>query len=63
MKFLLDMGLAQHTAEFLRQSGHDAIHLRDEGLQRLEDERITTKSLAEERVIRAHDLDFRRLGA
>ena len=63
MKFLLDMGLAQHTAEFLRQSGHDAIHLRDEGLQRLEDERIITKALAEDRVILTHDLDFSRLVA
>ncbi|MGH2593313.1 MAG: hypothetical protein ACRDGG_07350 [Anaerolineae bacterium] len=33
MKFLLDMGLARSTATFLRGRGHDAIHLRHEGLQ------------------------------
>jgi predicted nuclease of predicted toxin-antitoxin system len=63
MKFLLDMGLAQSTAKFLRQHDHDAIHLRDEGLQRLADEQIITKALAENRVILTHDLDFGRLMA
>ena len=33
MRFLADMGVAQSTAAFLRGQGHDAIHLRDEGLQ------------------------------
>ncbi|MCB9078009.1 MAG: DUF5615 family PIN-like protein [Anaerolineaceae bacterium] len=37
MKFLLDMGLAASTANFLREQGHDAVHLRDRGLQRLHD--------------------------
>ena len=35
MKFLADMGLARSTVAFLRSRGHDAVHLRDEGLQRL----------------------------
>jgi len=63
MKFLLDMGLAQSTAGSLRQQGHDAIHLRDQGLQRLDDEEIIDKARAEGRVILAHDLDFGRLMA
>ncbi len=33
MKFLLDMGLAQSTAAFLRTYGYDAIHLPEEGLR------------------------------
>jgi predicted nuclease of predicted toxin-antitoxin system len=44
MKFPLDMGLAQSTAAFLRAQGHDAIHLRDQGLQRLPDEEIIEKA-------------------
>lgn len=61
MKFLLDMGLAQSSAAYLRKKGFDAIHLRDEELQRLEDEDIIEKARAEERVILTHDLDFGRL--
>jgi predicted nuclease of predicted toxin-antitoxin system len=57
------MGLAQSTAEFLRSLGHDAIHLRDEGLQRLPDERIVIKAQVEGRTIITHDLDFGRIVA
>jgi predicted nuclease of predicted toxin-antitoxin system len=63
MKFLIDMGLAQSTAKFLRNQGHEAVHLRDVGLQRLKDEQIITKALAEDRIILTHDLDFGRLVA
>lgn len=61
MKFLLDMGLAQSTARFLRDLGHDAIHLRDEGLQRLLDEDIIEMAQEEGRIIITHDLDFGRI--
>jgi hypothetical protein len=33
MRFLADMGVSMRVVEWLRASGHDAIHLRDEGLQ------------------------------
>ena len=46
MKLLLDMGLAQSTAIFLRTAGYDAVHLREEGLQRLPDEQIMPKRCA-----------------
>jgi hypothetical protein len=36
MRFLLDMGLASSTGRFLRSRGHDAVHLREQGLQRLQ---------------------------
>jgi len=61
MKFLLDMGLARSTANFLRNQGHDAVHLRDQGLQRLDDRDIIDKARTEGRVILTHDLDFGRL--
>jgi len=63
MKFLLDMGLARSTASFLRKQGYDAVHLRDQGLQRLDDRDIIDKARTEGRVILTHDLDFGRLVA
>jgi predicted nuclease of predicted toxin-antitoxin system len=57
------MGLARRTVSFLRSQGHDAIHLRDEGLQRLEDADIVEKARSERRVILTHDLDFGRIVA
>jgi predicted nuclease of predicted toxin-antitoxin system len=58
MKFLLDMGISQRATVFLRQIGHDAVHLRDEGLQTLKDAEIIQKALAENRLLLTHDLGF-----
>ncbi len=63
IRFLLDMGLAQSTGEFLRSLGHDAVHLRDQGLQRLPDDQIVIKAKDEKRTIITHDLDFGRIVA
>ena len=46
MKFLLDMGLAQSTARLFDELGHDAVHLRDQGLQRLPDEEIINEEVS-----------------
>ncbi len=61
MKFLADMGLGRSTVAFLRAQGHDAVHLREQGLQQLEDDEIVEKARAEGRVILTHDLDFGRI--
>lgn len=63
MRLLLDMGPSPRTAEFLRANGHDALHLRDEGLERLPDPEIIRKATIEDRVIITFDLDFSRLVA
>ncbi len=63
MKFLLDMGISVSSARFLDVLGYDAIHLRDQGLQRLEDKKIIEKAAQEGRIILTHDLDFGRLMA
>ena len=63
LRFLLDMGLAQSTSSFLRALGHDVVHLREQGLQSLTDEKVVEKSLAEGRTILTHDLDFSRIVA
>ena len=63
MRFLADMGLARSTVAFLRARRHDAVHLRDQGLQRLSDDKIVAKAVTEDRVILTHDLDFGRIVA
>lgn len=63
IRFLLDMGIAQTTGEFLRLQGHNVVHLSEQGLERLPDDRIVTKALDEERTIVTHDLDFGRIVA
>ncbi len=58
MRFLADMGISMHTVIWLRQHGYDTIHLREEGLQRLSDEKILAKAKVERRILLTMDLDF-----
>lgn len=55
------MGLARSTVDFLRRQGYDAVHLREQGLQRMDDCDIVSKARTEGRVILTHDLDFGRI--
>ncbi len=58
MRFLADMGVAVRIVEWLRAQGHDAKHLRQEGLQRMIDRDIFRKAATEGRVVLTFDLDF-----
>jgi predicted nuclease of predicted toxin-antitoxin system len=58
MKFLADMGISPHVVEELRQKGHNATHLLDEGLYRMTDGDILEKARQEKCVLLTHDLDF-----
>ncbi len=58
MKFLSDMGISQRTVDWLRSEGFEAIHLREQGLQRLPDPDILQKARAERRILLTVDLDF-----
>ena len=58
MRFLADMGVSMRVVEWLRSSGHDAVHLRDEGLQKLPNGEIFQKAVREQRIVMTFDLDF-----
>ena len=58
MHFLADMGVSQRVVEWLCQQGHDAIHLREQGLHRLLNGEIFIKAASEQRIILTWDLDF-----
>lgn len=61
MRFLADMGISPKTVAFLRDLGHDAVHLHALGLDRLPDSAILELARAESRVLLTHDLDFAEL--
>ena len=52
------MGVSLSTVRALRSDGHNAGHLREEGLNRLPDAEILEKARQEQRVILTFDLDF-----
>lgn len=58
MRFLADMGISQSTVNWLRDNGYEAVHLKEEGLQRISDGEIVAKAMKEGRVILTCDLDF-----
>ncbi len=58
MRFLADMGVSRRVTEWLRSSGHDVLHLSDEGLQRLPDAEVFLRAARETRVLLTFDLDF-----
>ena len=58
MRFLADMGVSTRVVEWLRNNGHDAKHLREEGLHRMPNGEIFTKAIHEDRIIITFDLDF-----
>jgi predicted nuclease of predicted toxin-antitoxin system len=63
MRFLLDACVDIRVGEWLRRHGHDAVHLRDQGLQRLSDSEIFRKAAAEGRCVVTFDLDFGEIAA
>ena len=63
MHFLCDLGVSMKVVDWLRAQGHDAVHLRDEGLHRLPNGEIFAKAVHEGRIILTFDLDFSEIAA
>lgn len=58
MRFLADMGVSWRVVAWLRAEGHDAVHLRDRGLQRLPDGDIFALAVREGPIVLTFDRDF-----
>jgi predicted nuclease of predicted toxin-antitoxin system len=63
MRFLVDACVDIRVGEWLRGQGHDAIHLSEQGLQRLANGEIFRKAVAEGRCVLTFDLDFSEIAA
>ena len=58
MKFLVDEAVSWRVAQDLVTAGHDAVHVRDLGLEAAGDSTILDRASNEERVVVTQDTDF-----
>jgi predicted nuclease of predicted toxin-antitoxin system len=58
MRFLANAGVSSKTGDFLRQLGHEAVHVRTLGLERSADRELIDRALADSSVVVTFDLDF-----
>jgi predicted nuclease of predicted toxin-antitoxin system len=63
VRFLADMGVSLAVVRRLREFGHDAVHVRELGMQRSLDKEIFDRAAHDSRIIVTFDLDFTALAA
>lgn len=58
MKFLVDANVSPRVADLLRVAGHDAVAVREIGLQHSSDDELLDRAVADGRIVVSHDTDF-----
>ncbi len=58
MRFLADACVALRVASWLREAGHEAVHVRELGLQQIPDGEVFALAARQSRVVLTFDLDF-----
>lgn len=58
MRFLIDNALSPVLAHGLNAAGHEAVHVKDLGLESAPDEQLFALAAAENRVVVSADTDF-----
>jgi predicted nuclease of predicted toxin-antitoxin system len=58
VRFLVDTNLSPRVAEWLRNNGHDAVHVFELGLAAAQDRELFEHAMRKGRIVLTSDLDF-----
>ena len=58
MRFLANAGVSPKTVDFLKELGHEAVHVRTLGLERADDRALIDRAVADSSIVITFDLDF-----